>query len=95
MDKLLKVDHSIWLSINVNISFFSISFSLLTVKFLLNEVTPIITNIQQEDANAIKIEWSVENRQVFNLTKFQLKISPDFDDQNGGWPGLFSWAVII
>ena len=53
-------------------------------------MTPIITNIQQEDANSIKIEWSVENRQVFKLTKFQLKISPDFDDQNGGWPGLFS-----
>ena len=51
-------------------------------------MTPIITNIQQEDANSIKIEWSVENRQVFNLTKFQLIFSPDFD-QNGGWPGLF------
>jgi hypothetical protein len=53
------------------------------------QVNPNITNIQQIDSNSIKLEWDVENRQVFNLTKYQLKISPGFEN---GWPG---WSTKI
>jgi hypothetical protein len=57
--------------------------------FRLIQVNPNITNIQQINSNSIKLEWDVENRIIFNLAKYQLRISSDFVN---GWPG---WSLKI
>ena len=42
--------------------------------------------MEQTSQNSIKIDWNVDNEQVFNLTKYILRFSPDFD-HDIGWPG--------
>ena len=49
-------------------------------------VNPKINSVEQTISNSIKINWNVDNKQVFNLTKYILRFAPDFVEDIG-WPG--------
>ena len=49
-------------------------------------VNPKINSVVQTSPISVKIDWNVDNEKVFDLNKYILRFSPDFD-QDVGWPG--------